>query len=184
MMRHAPWVTLAAIVSAFAIHAERARAHGPCSCLFPALGAPDTRVSITRTPAYRVLFNPKPGQFGIAPGDLASAHRPDSPTLTMLTRRRDRPIPRASFRIPDVSPGLYMVLIFDGEEGGAHNTWDYLHVLGPARATGHRASSRAPGSSPPASSDGTAWLAWLAGGIALGAGGTLLYRRVVVNRHR
>jgi hypothetical protein len=23
---------------------------------------------------------------------------------------------------------MYMVLIFDGDEGGAHNTWDYLHV--------------------------------------------------------
>jgi hypothetical protein len=29
-------------------------------------------------------------------------------------------------------PGLYMVLIFDGGEGGAHNTWDYLHVIDPA----------------------------------------------------
>jgi hypothetical protein len=23
---------------------------------------------------------------------------------------------------------MYMVLIFDGDEGGAHNTWAYLHV--------------------------------------------------------
>ena len=24
-----------------------------------------------------------------------------------------------------------MVLIFDGGEGGAHNTWDYVHVIDP-----------------------------------------------------
>jgi hypothetical protein len=31
--------------------------------------------------------------------------------------------------------GLYMLLIYDGSEGGQHYTWDYFHVLGPEPAT-------------------------------------------------
>lgn len=80
-------------------------------------------------PAYRALFNPRPSDFGIAPDYLASAYRADVPTTTVLSRPRRKPTRKGRFRVPaDTPPGLYMVLIWDGEEGGAHNTWDYLHV--------------------------------------------------------
>lgn len=183
-MRLARWLSLAAVLQVFALNASDALAHGPCGCLFPTLTKSGARVSITQTPAYRVLFNPKPDQLGIAPKDLATAYRPRSPTVTLLSRPRKKPIRRTSFRIPSVPPGVYMVLIFDGSEGGAHNTWDYLHVLGPAPAADQRPPATAPSSSAPASSDGTAWLAWLAGGIALGIGGALLYNRRALKRRR
>lgn len=175
-MRSARSLPLAAIVAAFALQASDALAHGPCGCLFPTLGKTGTRIAITHTPAYRVLFNPKPGQLTISK-DLASAYRPQSPTVTLLSRPRNKPIPRTSFRVPKVPPGVYLILIFDGSEGGAHNTWDYLHVPGPAPAATQRPPARRPSSSPRASSDGTAWLAWLAAGIALGVGGALVYNR-------
>ena len=46
-----------------------------------------------------------------------------------------RPVKRAVFRIPeDLRPGLYLMLIYDGSEGGQHYTWDYFHVLGRQQA--------------------------------------------------
>lgn len=175
---------LATLVLAIALPVNRALAHGPCGCLFPSLGKPGTRMTITHTPAYHVLFNPRPAQLGIAPKELASAYRPGAPTVTLLSRPRTKPIPRTTFRIPSVPPGVYMVLIFDGSEGGAHNTWDYLHVLGLAPA----ADQRRPVSSPPprasTSNNGTAWLAWLIGGVALGVGGGILAGRSAATRRR
>ena len=116
-----------------------ARAHGPCRCLDPVLVQPGGTVRITDGlgrqrngrgyPAYRVIFNPRPEQLGIAPGYLSSAHRVDGPSRTVLSRPHRRPTRSGRFRVPsDAPPGLYMVLILDGGEGGAHNTWDYLHV--------------------------------------------------------
>jgi hypothetical protein len=76
-----------------------------------------------------VVFNPRPTDLGIAPAYLTSAYRPEAPTVTVLSRSRKNPTRRGSFGVPKTPDGLYLVLIFDGEEGGAHNTWDYLHVL-------------------------------------------------------
>lgn len=115
-------------------------AHGPCICLDWPLTAPGGEVRITAPgggqeskrpgyPAYRVMFNPRPSDFGIAPNYLASAYRADVPTTTVLSRPRRQPTRNGRFRVPTgTPPGLYMVLIWDGDEGGAHNTWDYLHV--------------------------------------------------------
>lgn len=121
------------------VQTSAASAHGPCGCLDPVLTqagkqvrvGPEQRQSGTQgVPAYRILFNPRPGDFGIAPGYLASAYRADAPTTTVLSRSRHKPTRKARFRVPRATPpGLYMVLIWDGEEGGGHNTWDYLHVV-------------------------------------------------------
>jgi hypothetical protein len=117
-------------------------AHGPCGCLDPVMARSGHVVTITAWlhepgatgyPAYRVVFNPRPGDLGIAPGYLSSAYRPDAPTAIVFDRPRSAPVRNARFRVPrGTRPGLYMVLIFDGGEGGAHNTWDYLHVIDPA----------------------------------------------------
>ncbi|MDP8910252.1 MAG: hypothetical protein M3N47_14320 [Chloroflexota bacterium] len=118
-------------------------AHGPCGCVAPRVieaGGQIRIVSPARSgsregrsyPAYRVLFNPRPDDLGIAPRYLASAHRRDVPTRTVLDRPRRQATRNARFRVPPKTPpGLYMVLIFDGGEGGAHNTWDYVHVIDP-----------------------------------------------------
>ncbi len=138
------FVALIGSVSALAVlNAAPAAAHGPCGCLDPRIVEPGSQVRLTASagrqaggvgyPAYRVVFNPAPGDLGIAPPYLASAHRPDVPTTTVLSRSPRRPTRRGRFEVPGATPpGLYMVLIFDGEEGGAHNTWDYLHVTGRA----------------------------------------------------
>jgi len=118
---------------------EVVAAHGPCDCLGARVVQPGAQVRIvgsdgrqaggTGYPAYRVVFNPRPADLGIAPAYLAGAYRADGPSATVLSRAPTDPTRRGRFRVPrDAPPGLYMVLIFDGEEGGAHNTWDYLHV--------------------------------------------------------
>ena len=124
---------LAATGALVLLPAGAARAHGPCNCSSPALGAPGTTVT-ARTPAYKVIFNPRPADLGIAPRHLASAFVPEVTSPTLLSRPVREPLRGARFRIPaSAPPGVYLVLIFDGEEGGAHNTWDLFHVIGPAR---------------------------------------------------
>jgi hypothetical protein len=90
----------------------------------------------TRSLAYRIIFNPRPSDYGPAMFDTgyASAYRPGAPTTTVLSRAVRDPVRRATFRVPSVPPGIYLVLIFDGSEGGSHATWDYFHVLGPAQS--------------------------------------------------
>jgi hypothetical protein len=81
-----------------------------------------------------------------------------------------------------------MVLIFDGEEGGAHNTWEYLHVIDrdDPRTTGvvsERKQAKQP--APPAhhsqsSKPNTGWaltLAVAATGVLLGSALTAMRRR-------
>jgi hypothetical protein len=130
-------VTLA--TAALVLWAPIAVGHGPCRCLDRVLVKAGEQVRLTDAvghqaagvgyPAYRVVFNPRPTDFGIAPGYLASAYRADAPTTTVLSRPRRDPTRRGRFVIPSGTPaGLYMVLIWDGDEGGAHNTWEYLHV--------------------------------------------------------
>ena len=184
-------VALIGSVPALAVvNAAPATAHGPCSCVDPRIVEAGRQVRLTDGdgrqaggvgyPAYRVVFNPAPDDLGIAPQYLASAHRPDAPTTTVLSRSPRRPTRRGRFEVPEATPpGLYMVLIFDGEEGGAHNTWDYLHVVGrdggeeeagatgsapsPAPSEGDREPPEPSAPSPPA----TLWLG--AGALLLGA---------------
>jgi len=81
-----------------------------------------------------------------------------------------------------------MVLIFDGEEGGAHNTWEYLHVIDrdDARTTGVVSErKRATQPAPPAqqsqsSKPTTGWaltLAVAATGVLFGSALTAMWRR-------
>lgn len=124
-----------AITTVLAV-APPALAHGPCDCLKPSRASPGERVrvagpakrGIVGYPAYRIVFNPRPQTLGTAPRRLAGEHRPDSPTLTLLDRPRTQPTRKASFRVPQVPSGRYLVLIWDGDEGGAHNTWERLTV--------------------------------------------------------
>ena len=131
-------VLAALAIAAAGVLAAPAAAHGPCGCLDPRLAEAGRSVRIAGgQPAYRVVFNPRPRELGIAPAHLASAHRADVATTTVLDRPRRRPIRRARLRVPaGTPPGVYLVLIFDGGEGGAHSTWEYLHVVEPADRSG------------------------------------------------
>ncbi len=121
-------LTIGALLVAGVSAQDAALAHGPCGCVDPRIAASGQTVRID-SPAYRVIFNPRPTDLGIAPGYLAGAFRADAPSVTVLSRPKRNPTRKGRFRVPAATPpGLYMVLVFDGEEGGAHNTWDYVHV--------------------------------------------------------
>jgi len=158
------WPVLAALLLLAAGGVTPAHAHGPCGCLEPRLPQAGGSVRIG-SPAYRVTFNPRPRDLGIAPQYLASAHRQDVAAATVMSRPRTRPVRGARFRVPSATPpGLYMVLTFDGSEGGAHNTWDYLHVIAPEGAATGATTQR----SVTSHSRGVAW--WLLpAAAALGA---------------
>ena len=148
---------LAALVLLATADVTPAVAHGPCGCLEPRLREAGGRpvAIVAGYPAYRVIFNPRPRDLGIAPGYLTSAYRADVPTATVLSRPRDRPLRRPRFRVPAATPaGVYLVLIFDGGEGGAHNTWDYLHVIDLDRSTAGVVARTAPDANAGASSSG------------------------------
>ena len=74
-----------------------------------------------------------------------------------------------SVRIPKtMPPGLYLLLIYDGSEGGEHDTWEYFHLLG---ATAERSDDEGSSEFP---------LVLGVAGVVFGVlGGTaaLLYRR-------
>ncbi len=182
-----------------ALNPSPAAGHGPCGCLDPILTQAGAKVRVTGgpgvgqargggLPAYRVGFNPRPTDLGIAPDYLTSAYRPEAPTVTVLSRSRKDPTRRGSFRVPKTPDGLYMVLIFDGSEGGAHNTWDYLHVVNRARREPGQqplatTPSRRPASAPAATSSSkmnptlTALSGGAAGGILTLTGVYLAARR-------
>jgi LPXTG-motif cell wall-anchored protein len=38
------------------------------------------------------------------------------------------------FEVPDVAPGVYLVVMYDGSEGGRHYTWNEFEVTDESRA--------------------------------------------------
>jgi hypothetical protein len=107
-----------------------AAAHGPCNCTSPAVAEAGDEVRTGQ--AYKVIWNPAPSDFtGPTPEGLESGYRPEAPTEVVVDRPRDRPAKRPRFRVPSATPpGIYLVLMFDGSEGGTHSTWDYVQVRG------------------------------------------------------
>lgn len=104
---------------------SHARAHGPCSatgqpCLSPASGPPGTEVTVTRTTAFRVVWNEDVDYMG-SPGNRALR-------AILLTERRTART-GVAFTVPDVPTGVYPVVIYDGSEGLGHYTWDYFEVV-------------------------------------------------------
>jgi hypothetical protein len=128
--------------------------HGPCDCLTPASGPAGTAVSAAAG-AYKVVFNPDRTDLAIGPKALWRDHRPDvAPIVVFRTTYRYSDLPLGApvdFRVPKVSPGRYLVSIYDGSEGGAHYTWEYFRVTeGRADAP----ATRAPASSPASTAEG------------------------------
>ena len=111
-----------------------ATAHGPCGCTTAVASAGQT---VSTGPAFLVVWNPKAYYFAGAAGFLylASGHRADAPSGVVLERPRPhypRRAPDGRFRVPrHTPPGIYVVLVFDGSEGGAHATWDHVQVVEP-----------------------------------------------------
>ncbi len=133
-MARCGFVALLCVLTA-ASAAPAASAHGPCGCAHPVVARPGSVV--TTGAAYRIVLNPPATWFrgGAGPAELASGYDPEAPTTIVMERKRPQWPKRAAkgrFRVPrDTPPGIYLVLIFDGSEGGQHATWDYLHVPDP-----------------------------------------------------
>ncbi len=153
-------------------------AHGPCNCSFPQVGDPGARVR-TRSPAYKIVFNPRPTDYGTEANSTgyASAYQPAAPTTTVMSRPVDDPVRRASFRVPAVPPGVYLVLIFDGSEGGTHSTWDYFHVLGAAPARRSASGRGEPASATESGISPALLVLGVLGGLILGAGTVAALRK-------
>jgi hypothetical protein len=61
-------------------------------------------------------------------GSLRPAYRPRAETIE-LVRHEVRAARRGiRFTVPDVPPGSYPVVIYDGSEAGFHYTWDPFRV--------------------------------------------------------
>ena len=197
-MRRRARVAVAAAAVISAGWGGTAFAHGPCGCLDPRLGEEGRPVRVVSDDRlYRVVFNPRPTDLGIAPSYLASAYRADVPTTTVLSRPRRDAIRTGRFRVPDgTPPGVYVVLIFDRGEGGSHNTWDYVHVIppegekdgvdgvvargGPSQAPrDNRQDALRPGDEPGSSTRWPALVAAAVGGVAVGVAiGALVRKRL------
>jgi hypothetical protein len=174
--------TLIAVAIAALAGPADALAHGPCGCTFPTVVEPGQ--SFRTGPAYKVVWNPAPRDFRdqTTPVALASGYRAGAPTAVLLQRPRRRPLRHAPVRAPrNAPPGLYFVLIFDGEEGGAHTTWDYVQVGGrpsaePAPAAVPQGTTSDDGNGS-GSGSGTVVAVGVAGLLAGAAGGVLAGRR-------
>jgi hypothetical protein len=110
--------------SALLIAAVPAAAHGPCGCTTPTAAMPGERL-VSGYPTIRVVWNPVAADLLIGPDDLARDHVAGQPRVVLQERPRPGP---ASFRVPVTAPGRYLVLLYDGTEGGVHYSWDYITV--------------------------------------------------------
>jgi hypothetical protein len=122
---------LTVVVAAAMALADAAPAHGPCGCLKPSTGSPGTVVPFEGR-AFKIVFNPDRAELPIGPPELWGAHE-DALAPIVVFRRSYRYAPRpqlvrASWKVPQVPPGRYLIAIYDGSEGGAHYTWDFFEV--------------------------------------------------------
>jgi hypothetical protein len=129
-------VLASACASALLMTAVPAVAHGPCGCIRPATATPGEQLASTY-PTIRIVWNPVPADLLIGPDYLGRDHVDGQPRVVL----QEQPQPAsASFQVPATAPGRYLVLLYDGTEGGAHYSWDYITVR-PGRRS---ASSAAP----------------------------------------
>jgi hypothetical protein len=145
-------------------------AHGPCgavgsSCLEPNEGPPGTEVTTGDFEGIFAVWNPRPNILALGvPGSskecdincakAKSIYHFDQP-MVVVAEADDRS--QLQFGVPDVPPGKYIVVMYDGSEGGRHYTWNTFKVTGVAPADGEDRPTAEPTRST------TAWL--FAGGM-------------------
>lgn len=170
---------LTVIVAGATSLADAAAAHGPCRCLKPSSGPPGTVVPF-EGPAFKIVFNPDRPELPIGPRELWRAHdRAVAPIVVFRRSYRYSSRPQragASWKVPDVPPGRYLVTIYDGSEGGAHYTWDFFAV----RSEDSRGADRTAADDDDEGVDTTVVAA--VAGLALGFGTAI--GRLVAHRRR
>ena len=118
------FVLAAGCASALLVTAVPAVAHGPCGCIKPASATPGEQLASTY-PTIKIIWNPVPADLLIGPDYLGRDHIDGQPRVVL----QEQPQPAlASFQVPATAPGRYLVLLYDGTEGGAHYSWDYITV--------------------------------------------------------
>lgn len=131
---------------------DHAIAHGPCgsvgskSCLEPNEGPPGTEVTTGGSGGFEgilAVWNPRPNILALGvPGsskecDITCAeakaiYRFDQP-MVVVAETDDRS--QLQFVVPDVPPGKYIVVMYDGAEGGRHYTWNTFKVTATSATT-------------------------------------------------
>jgi hypothetical protein len=107
-----------------------AAAHGPCGCVSPAVTRPGEQL-VSSVPTIKIVWNPIRDDLLIGPYYLARDHVTGQPRVVL----QDQPQPAsATFRVPLTAPGRYLVLLYDGTEGGVHYSWDYIRVRSAPRS--------------------------------------------------
>ena len=107
--------------------ATAAGAHGPCRCLPRDVRPGDAMVTNN---VFRAVWNPTRADIYYEQPALIAAHVRRSPRVVLLDRDRGDADKRARLVVPNVRAGRYLVLMYDGSEGGAHYTWDSVTVRG------------------------------------------------------
>lgn len=158
---------VAVLPAAIVAPAPVASAHGPCgACLSTFRGPPGVPVTVVRTTAVEVAWNPPPAVLLLGVPDDGGYYVPTEPSLILAAaEERERNL---TFEVPDVAPGRYLVVIYDGSENRQHYTWDYFRVL----------ASPSPPTKPNRGSDILIrWAVFLAAAGALGVLSLLVWRR-------
>ena len=128
-----------------ALFSYPAAAHGPCgaqgsSCLEPKEGPPRTEVTTEGFEGILAVWNPRPNILALGiPGsskdcDIKCAAAKSIYHVDQLTAVVAETDDRSElqFVVPDVPPGEYLIVMYDGSEGGRHYTWDTFRVTGAA----------------------------------------------------
>ena len=171
-------IVAAACASAVLAPAGPAAAHGPCGCITPAAAIPGEQL-VSTYPTVKVVWNPVPADLPIGPDYLARDHVTGQPRVVL----QEQPQPgSASFRVPATAPGRYLVVLYDGTEGGAHYSWDYITVRpGPRSSSSARPTVAATGLARRAGGLAGSVLAGLGAMLVALFGGAVL---VLVRKHR
>jgi hypothetical protein len=129
---------LCLLTTVLAVPLPVAGAHGPCGkeCLSETSGPPSTDVETRHLKGVLAVWNPRPNTLGLGvPGtsaacDVGCARRKsifhlDVPSLILDEATRPAVM---RFKVPDVPPGRYLVVVYDGSENGFHYTWQPFTV--------------------------------------------------------
>jgi hypothetical protein len=145
---------------ALGLEGTAASAHGPCGCL-PRTAYPGDAVVTNNVFVFRAVWNPTRADIYYGQPALIAAHVDGAPRIVLLNRDRKDARERARLLVPEVPTGRYLVLLYDGSEGGAHYTWDSMTVR--RRPRRRRLRPRPRQATPPVGAAGSRqWRSWLA----------------------
>jgi len=154
------------VLIAVLIGTGEASGHGPCGGTGPAFEgenalevetAPGERL-VVMEPSIELVWNPDANDLRIdPPPEIAHDYVAGAPTLTLA--RAEKPKVQV-ITVPDVPAGRYLMVAYDGSEGGAHYTWDHVRVDG---------RQALPSAAAPDDGEGWLWAALAAAaGLAVG----------------